>query len=110
MSSKARFVRRGFFRFQISQPTLSGILVKFKEIPIWPSQEAINELMPVSFRTLYPKTRCITDATEIFIQMPANPTAQQLTFSNYKNHNTLKALIAITPTGAICFVSGKHIR
>ena len=37
--------------------------------------------------------------------MPANPTAQQLTFSSYKNHNTLKAMIAITPTGAICFVS-----
>jgi len=37
--------------------------------------------------------------------MPANPKAQQLTFSSYKNHNILKALIAITPTEAICFVS-----
>ena len=37
--------------------------------------------------------------------MPANPSAQQLTFSNYKNHNTLKALIAITPSGAISFIS-----
>ena len=61
--------------------------------------------MPITFRMLYPKTRCIIDATEIFIQMPSNPTAQQLTFSNYKNHNTLKALVAITPSGAVCFVS-----
>ena len=53
---------------------------------------------------MYP-TRCIVDATEIFIDMPANPSAQQLTFSHYKNHNTLKALIAITPSGAISFVS-----
>ena len=37
--------------------------------------------------------------------MPSNPTAQQLTFSNYKNHNTLKALIGITPSRAVCFVS-----
>ena len=37
--------------------------------------------------------------------LPANPTAQQLTFSSYKNHNTLKALVVITPTGEICFAS-----
>ena len=51
---------------------------KFKEIPIW-----------------YPRTRCIIDATKIFIQMPSNPSAQQLslTFSNYKNHITLKASV-----------------
>ena len=34
-----------------------------------------------------------------------NPSAQQLTFSNYKNHNTYKALIAISPSGAISFIS-----
>lgn len=54
---------------------------------------------------MYPNTRCIIDATEIFIEMPANPSAQQLTFSNYKNHNTLKALIVITPSGVISFIS-----
>ena len=37
--------------------------------------------------------------------MPSNPSAQQLTFSNYKNHNTAKALVGITPSGAICFIS-----
>ena len=37
--------------------------------------------------------------------MPSNPTAQQLTFSNYKNSNTLKALVGITPSGAVYFVS-----
>lgn len=37
--------------------------------------------------------------------MPSNPTAQQLTFFNYKNHNTFKALVTITPSGAVCFVS-----
>ena len=37
--------------------------------------------------------------------MPSNPSAQQLTFSNYKNHNTAKVLVGITPSGAICFIS-----
>ena len=61
--------------------------------------------MPLAFKNLYPSTRCIIDATEIFIQKPQNPSAQQLTFSSYKNHNTFKALIAISPSGGICFVS-----
>jgi hypothetical protein len=42
---------------------------------------------------------------EIFIEKPSNPEAQQLTFSSYKNSNTLKALIGITPSGSVCFVS-----
>ena len=37
-------------------------------------------------------------------QTPSNPQAQQLTFSSYINHNTLKALVAITPSGGISFV------
>ena len=89
------------YHFQVSQPTVARIFiawinflfVKFKEIPIWPSWKAVNEFIPVSLHTPYPKTRCITD----------NSTT--VTFSSYKNRNTLKALIAITPTGAICFVS-----
>ena len=78
---------------------------KFKEIPIWPSRQSVDHYMPDCFCCLYPRTRCIIDATEIYIQMPSNPTAQQLTFSNYKNRNTLKCLIGITPSGAVCFVS-----
>jgi len=61
--------------------------------------------MPLCFQDLYPSTRCIIDATEIFIQKPENPSAQQLTFSSYKNHNTLKALIGISPSGAVSFIS-----
>ena len=61
--------------------------------------------MPLVFQDLYPSTRCIIDATEIYIQKPQNPSAQQLTFSNYKNHNTLKALKGISPSGAVIFAS-----
>lgn len=47
----------------------------------------------------------IIDATEIYIEKPSNPEAQQLTFSTYKNTNTLKALVGITPSGSVCFIS-----
>ena len=60
--------------------------------------------MPAVFKDLYSSTRCIIGATEVFIQRPQNPTVQQLTFSSYKNHNTFEALIAISPSGAICFI------
>ena len=64
--------------------------------------------MPQTFKDFFPTTRCIIDATEIFIQTPSSPQAQQLTFSSYKNHNTLKALVAVTPSGVISFVSKLH--
>ena len=100
------------YRFQISQTSVSRICstwinlcyYKFKELPIWPTRTIIDSHMPCIFQDLYPSTRCIIDATEIFIQKPQNPSAQQLT-SSYKNHNTFKALIAISPSGAISFVS-----
>ena len=98
------------YRFQISQPTVSRIFNTwisfiFKEVPLWPTREVIDSFMPFCFKSMYPNTRCIIDATEIFIEMPANLSAQQLTFSNYKNRNTLKALIGITPSGVINFIS-----
>jgi hypothetical protein len=79
--------------------------IKFKEVNIWPSRAQVLHFMPQSFKEFYPTTRCIIDATEIFIQSPSDPVAQQLTFSSCKHHNTFKALIGITPSGTISFVS-----
>ena len=39
------------------------------------------------------------------IQAPSNPLAQQL---SYENHNILKALVCITPPGALSFISKLH--
>ena len=61
--------------------------------------------MPACFKQLYPTTRVIIDATEIFIETPSLPELQQMTYSSYKNHNMYKALIGISPGGAITFVS-----
>ena len=101
------------YRFGVLRATVCRIFTtwinflyySFKEINIWPSRQQIDDFMPQAFKDIYPTTRCIIDATEIFIQTPSNPQAQQLTFSSYKNHNTLKSLVAITPSGGVCFVS-----
>lgn len=46
----------------------------------------------------------VIDATEIFIEQPSSPVALQQRFISYKNHNTLKPLIGIAPSGAISYL------
>ena len=101
------------YRFRISQSTVSRIFstwinllyLQFKQIPIWPPKELVQSNMPRAFKIKYPSTRVIIDATEIYIEKPNIPELQQLTFSSYKNHNTYKGLIGISPSGAVVFVS-----
>ena len=71
----------------------------------WPSSHAVKKFMPKCFKVTFPNVRCIIDCTEFFICKPRSPTAQCQTFSAYKHHNTFKALIGISPSGAITFVS-----
>ncbi len=63
--------------------------------------------MPLSecFKEKYIRTTCIIDCSEIFIECPSSLSARAETFSNYKHHNTVKFLVAVSPTGAIIFVS-----
>ena len=99
--------------FGVSQSTVSSIFTSWMSLmdqvlsPLlkWPSRQKIMKHLPLAFRLKYPKTRVIIDATEFYIQRPRNPTAQSKTWSNYKNKNTFKALVGVTPNGAFSFVS-----
>ena len=71
--------------------------------PIWPTRECINELMPDSFKELYPSTRVIIDCTEINVQTPFSLLLQSQLYLSYKSNTTLKGLIEIAPHGAITF-------
>ncbi|XP_065914072.1 uncharacterized protein [Dysidea avara] len=71
----------------------------------WPDRGMIRSTLPDCFKPLYSRTTCIIDCSEIFIQHPSALSARAETYSNYKHHNTVKFLIAISPTGAIIFVS-----
>ena len=51
------------------------------------------------------KITTIIDCFELFIGRPTNLSARNLTWSNYKSHNTGKYLIGITPQGTISFIS-----
>lgn len=85
---------------------LSDIIYeKIKRIPIWPSRDQLQKKMPPAFFKLYPNCRVVIDCTEFKIQRPSSPEMQQATFSYYKNTNTLKAMVGITPSGAVSFIS-----
>lgn len=72
---------------------------------VWLPRETIRRTLPESFKSSFPKTTCIIDCSEVFIQRPFSPQARALTWSTYKHNNTAKFLIAIAPNGFIMFVS-----
>lgn len=45
------------------------------------------------------------DGTECPVKKPRMPTAQQSTFSTYKNRNTAKVLVGISPGGLCSYLS-----
>ena len=99
--------------FAVSQSTVSRTFSRwvlclyhsFKEINIWPSRLLVNEYMPLGFAKKYPSTHVVIDATEFRIEKPANPDVQAATWSNYKNTNTFKLLVGVSPNGVITFLS-----
>ena len=99
--------------FDVSTSRVSQIFVTwinfmdcvFSPLLKWPTSKQIKKHMPRSFRMSFPKTTCIIDCTEFFIEKPKSPTAQSQTYSSYKHRNTYKALVSITPSGAFNFIS-----
>ncbi|XP_078319402.1 uncharacterized protein LOC144620957 [Crassostrea virginica] len=69
----------------------------------WPSKEQVKFKRPACFKH-FPKTRCIIDCTEFFVQKPSLPSAQRITYSSYKHHNNFKYLVRITPRGSFSFI------
>ncbi|GFT07868.1 uncharacterized protein NPIL_574451 [Nephila pilipes] len=78
---------------------------KLKLLDIFPTKSTVIEYIPLPIRFGNKDIRIVIDCTEFPIQKPSSPVEQQLTFSRYKNTNTLKGMIGITPNGAISFIS-----
>lgn len=78
--------------------------VELKCLIPWPDREQLHHNMPRSFRKHFSMVRCIIDCFEVFIERPSSLDARAKTYSNYKKH-MIKVLLAVTPTGSICFIS-----
>ena len=98
--------------FNVSVKTVSRILntwINFaydhmKGLISWPSKENILANLPPHFSS-FSNVRIILDATEIFCEKPSSLTAQSLTYSDYKSHNTMKVVIGVTPSGMVSYIS-----
>ena len=96
-------------RFGISSASVSRIWTSwvplvantFRPLIVWQKRDVARANIPASFKPAYRKVVSIIDCFEVFIERPHNLTAR----SNYKHNNTAKYLIAITPSGAINFLS-----
>lgn len=102
------------YRFGLLFSTVSKIfrswikvLAKFmvEYLIYWPEKPALRRNLPKCFKKHYPNAVCIIDCTEIFTERPFSLNARAQTWSNYKNHNTVKYLVVCTPAGAVCFIS-----
>uniref|UniRef100_A0AAY5KP50 DDE Tnp4 domain-containing protein n=1 Tax=Esox lucius TaxID=8010 RepID=A0AAY5KP50_ESOLU len=112
-------LRQGFpeqdlaVRFDVSQSTVSRVCVTWANylhfmlgsLPIWPSRETVNELMPPCFQSTFPLTRVILDCTEIHVQRPSSKVLNSEIYSHYKGDTTFKGLVGISPSGLVTFVS-----
>ena len=95
-------------RFQIKENQVTSLLVQglpviakaLRFLIVWPEKDAIIRNMPKVF-----KRSCTYQKTRVIIDCPSNLLPRNITYSNYKHHNTLKFLVGITPTGAISFLS-----
>ncbi len=99
--------------FGVSEACVSSIFItwvnfmalEWGEVDWWPSQDLVRFYSPSDFRAKFPTTRVIVDGTEIPMNKPKQPVAQQATYSTYKNRNTAKVLVGMTPAGLVSYVS-----
>ncbi|CAN7947327.1 unnamed protein product [Ixodes pacificus] len=101
-------------RFRIPASSVSVIFHRWLDVLacnlgnllIWPSRRAIRCNLPEVFSDpIFKDVRCTVDCSESFIHKPSFMSARSQTFSQYKHHNTVKFLVAVSPAGSITFIS-----
>nr|XP_018906657.1 PREDICTED: uncharacterized protein LOC109036751 [Bemisia tabaci] len=85
-----------------AMPIMAAFL---KSFIFWPNRELIQKNVPPAFFSKYSKVESIIDCFEIQIQKPSDAEKQAATWSSYKDCNTVKYLISMTPDGLVNFVS-----
>ncbi len=87
---------------------INFLFYQLKELDLWLPREVIRQHLPTEFQKKYPETRVIIDGTEVGIDKPSRPKDQSVTWSSYKNKNTIKVIVGISPKGVITYVSDAY--
>ena len=102
------------YRFEVSVTTVSESFItwtdrlhyclsSFDQIP--GLEEGLRHLRPECFKKEFEDIDLVIDCTEVFIEKPSDPIAQSATWSVYKEDNTGKVLVGLSPVGFPKFVS-----
>ncbi|XP_041948199.1 uncharacterized protein LOC121709131 [Alosa sapidissima] len=99
-------------RFNIHRTTVSRIIVTWANflytllgsVCFWMSPAAVKDNLPPEFNA-YSDTQVILDCTELRCQTPSSLVLQSEVFSHYKSHCTFKAMVGMSPHGALTFIS-----
>lgn len=79
--------------------TLYTLYINLKGLIKWPSRNVLKKHMPSCFKKVYDdKVTIIIDCFEIRMQQPSTQLGSCNVYSNYKNANTIKILIGISPS------------
>ena len=84
-------------------PILSNVL---NSLFVWPGRGTKGTNLPAAFKKKWKDVVAIIGCKEVFIERPKNLTARTQTWSNFKQNNTAKYLISITPSGNVSVDSG----
>lgn len=90
---------------EVFNDTLDVMHKRLSRLIVWPGKEQIQISLPMCFRAMFNNCTSIIDCLEIRIEKPKNMTASAQTCPQYKNHDTVKYLISVTPQGVVSFVS-----
>jgi len=85
---------------------LQMLYVCLKFLIAWPERENLRKMMPLCFHPVYGvKVVAIIDCYEIKIEKPSNLVGRSSTWSQYKQSNKAKILLAMSPQRVTTFVS-----
>ena len=101
------------YRFGVHQSSVSRnfrkwidvMYIRLKPLIKWPECEDLLKTMPMDFKNTFQKCVIILDCFEVFCERPTSLMARAQTWSNYKQHNTVKFLIGIAAQGVVSFIS-----
>ncbi len=102
--------------FRISDTEVYSIFItwirfmslQWKEVDIWPERETVRTFSPSDFQAKFPETRAVFVGFEFPVKKAKAPAAQQVTFSTYKNRNTAKMIVGVTPGGMCSYLSDAY--
>nr|XP_054929285.1 uncharacterized protein LOC129386077 isoform X2 [Dermacentor andersoni] len=90
----------------IFESALTTLVSELKGLVVWPDDVAFRAWQPKIFQCKrFRQVRAIIDSTEILLERARASTAQSTTWSKYKNFNSVKVLVGITPDGLISYIS-----